>query len=181
MTTHKVLFLKAQKKTSFIVFLICFPVLLSHGKSSSKKTYKSDATLIEAYTQRTLPGRKESNIRSATHIIIIWHNKAYPKQFFWVDNNCAMNCNFGKVHKAHMNTGRFAHNDIEYVREGISLESIKPGDTLDITTLEANNTAIPDNLPVTNKNTLLYYQQNEKKLFAIKVDSLARKHDIIMP
>jgi len=174
-------FLKSAKKIILFTLLIYIPVLLTFGKSSSKRYYKSDATLIEAYTQRTLPGRKESNIRSATHIIIIWHNKAYPKQFFWVDNTGAMNCNFGKVHKAHMNTGRFAHNDIEYVREGISLENIKPGDTLDITTLEGNNTAIPDNLPGTNKNTLLYYQQNEKKLFAIKVDSLARKHDIIMP
>ena len=165
----------------FAAIFMGIPESSTHGKSPVKKLYKSDITLLEAYTQRTLPGRREGKIISTTHFIIVWHNKDYPTRFFWMDNNSAVNCNFCKAHKAYQGTDRFAHNRPDYVRDGLSNENIKPGDTLDVIPIAGNNTDLPHDLPAKTKNTLIYYQSNEKKLFGIKADSLTRKHDIMMP
>lgn len=166
----------------FFAFLtICLAVFISFGKDHGKKLNKGGAILIEAYTQRIIPGQRESRIVKETHFIINWQNKDYPKSFIWLDGGDTMKCSITRAHKINAGNTRRLSGMPDYYSENITLNKIKKGDTLDISPGNIGSTILPSDLPKNRKNTLLYVSGNKTSLHGFQVDSIAKKQDIVMP
>ncbi len=153
------------------------PVGFVHA--AGKKLHKGKATLIEAYSQRTLPGRREIPARTETHFIIAWQDKGYPKNFIWLDGRDTMSCRVAKAHKI-VNTRRLPKGN-DYYDENILLAKIQKGDTLDISPAATGNPSLPARLPKNLKNTLLYAIDGSRQLFSLSIDTITKKQDIAMP
>ena len=154
--------------------------LLCFGYSHGKKLQQGATKLIEAYTQRILPGRREGRVMQEIHFIIKWRNAGYPKDFFWVYGHDTLNCNIAKAHKAADNGGGRMHGRADYYTENTTLEYISAGDTLDITPVNAGSETPGRDLQQHLKSTLLYSVNRNRNLFVVRVDSIAKKRDIAM-
>jgi len=160
---------------------ICMLVSFGYGKTANRKLRKGAVSLVEAFMQRTLPGRKEASAITTMHFIIVWNNKEYPEKFVWAGNDRASNCSFAKVHKIPLKANQHLYSGLDYYRENGSPDKIQQGDTLDIIPLGPGNVDLPQSMQSFPKNTLIYYKNNEKNFFGFHVDSITRKPDITMP
>ena len=160
---------------------ICLVAFVSFGKGHGQQLQKGAVMLIEAYTQRIIPGRPESKIIKETHFIINWQNKSYPKSFIWLDGKDTMKCNVTRAHRIITKNASRLSGRADYYSESIALNKIKKGDTLDISPGNIRNAILPSDLPKNRKNTLLYVIGNKNSLFGFQVDSIAKKQDIVMP
>lgn len=163
---------------AFVIMLLCTETSIAHifKKGRNKKDFK----LIEAYTQRTLPGRRQGRVNTATHFIIKWDQSTSPLQFYWIEDSAAIPCSIIRVHKAFVN-GKFrAPGGLEYLSDNTPLSNIAIGDTLDICAQPDHGDNNIKDLPTASQHTLIYKYGNQKwRTFAVSV--LSRKPDIAMP
>jgi len=169
------------KKVLSVFAAIQLTAFISFGHDHGKKLRAGGISLIEAYTQRILPGRREGRIIKETHFIITWKNKNYPKNFIWLDGDDTLNCNIAKAHKINAGNMHRLPGRSDYYTENIALNKIQKGDTLDITPINGGKAILPTDTPEALKNMLLYTASNKKTLYGFHVDSLTRKQDIAMP
>jgi hypothetical protein len=169
------------KRIFFIFTAIYLAVFISYAQDPGKKLHKGGALLIEAYTQRILPGRRESRIIKETHFIVIWQNKNYPGSFNWLDGDDTLICNIRKAHKINSNSKRRLSGRPGYYSENTAPDKIQKGDTLDISHSNAGSALLPSGMPKNRRNMLVYTIGDGKTLYGLRVDSITKKQDTAMP
>jgi hypothetical protein len=114
-------------------FLFFFISCITASTFSHAQTEKNRACfkLIEAFTQRTLPGRKETPPMAGTHFIIVWEKAKYPETFFWRGEGGWLSCNMLKAHKL-INRPANMPVEIEYSVNFVTGDQVHKGDTLEL-------------------------------------------------
>ena len=171
-----------MKMRCFIYFLVlCFAASIStNAQTTTKAKSKTYLKVVEAYTQRTRPGRPESAPPpTGTHFIIVWEYAKYPETFFWRGEGGWLSCNMLKAHKI---TNR-PHNmprGIDYRTEFVTGDKIHKGDTLQLSPVTGGKFPIPDEIPKDAKNTL-FFKTGGSGWLSFPVENITKKPDIIMP
>src|ERR1700733_15377049 len=110
--------------------VLCFAICGStEARKKNKKKSKVDIVLVEAYTQRTLPGvRCATPPPATTHIIIVWEDmNFYPESFLWIqDTGLVYTCNFAKAHKVVEKSFRIPQG-MDYITEQIKGGDVHKG------------------------------------------------------
>ena len=146
---------------------------------AKKKAEKKYVTLIEAYSQRNLPGVRRATPPPPTfHFIIVWEDRQYPDAFFWRADTGLFACYVAKAHKTLNKVPR----GVVYNTEKIALSEIHKGDTLDVFLLPHIRSANTVGMQVDDsvKNTLFFTTAGSKR-HSIYVGAITKKHDIAMP
>jgi hypothetical protein len=163
-------------------YLVClFLISLCLGgfvtaKTPVKKKKLHGFKLIEAYSQRTLPGIPGAAIKTDYHFIIIWQDKNYPETFFWRGENGWLTCGISKAHKIVKKEPNVPEG-MDYRTEQVLDGKIHEGDTLDIRPVAGGKFPTPAEIPVTAKNTL-FYKTGGRGWLSFPVKNIATKHDI---
>ncbi|MFI5195791.1 MAG: hypothetical protein ACHQD8_01760 [Chitinophagales bacterium] len=150
-----------------------------HAQATTKKKNKTYLKLIEAYTQRTLPGRKESPPMTGTHFIIIWEYAKYPETFFWRGEGGWLSCNMLKAHKV-TNRSHDMPRGMDYRTEFVTGDQVHKGDTLELSPVTGGKFPIPAEIPKDAKNTL-FFKTGGSGWLSFPVDKITKKQDIVMP
>ena len=164
--------------------LICFLVLclatpsIIHAKTPGKKKDKPNFKLIEAYSQRTLPGIPGVPIKTDYHFILVWEGTKYPETFFWRGENGWLPCKIEKAHKI-VKKDHHVPDGLDYRTEQAGGD-IHKGDTLELTPLAGGKFPIPPEIPKEAKNTL-FFKTGGGGWLAFPVKDIVKKHDIAMP
>ncbi len=168
--------------------LLCFAVLcfaLIGTAEAKRKKQEKCVTLVEAYSQRTLPGmRRATPPPPVIHFIVVWENKQHPDAFLWRGDAGLLSCNVVKVHKITDKAAR-APMGIDYYSEKIDVKAVAKGDTLDVVPITGSAATVAggiSNVPGTT-NTL-FMELNGKhgiEMNWIHVDTIKKKRDIAMP
>ena len=172
-----------MKKTFGILLLsACMMSSTAFAQKTKKKasTPKQELILVEAFKQRTLPGRPESAPVTSTYIYVRWNGKEAPATFFWKSEDGWMSCNMSFAHKiARKKENKFVP-DKDYTTQDITSRDIHKGDTLELVPVHGGKFAIPKVVDM-NANNVLYYktEKGDWKPFAIK--NIKTKQDIVMP
>ncbi len=167
--------------------VLCFAITgSSEARKKNRKRNKADLVLIEAYTQRTLPGvRRAIPPPAMTHFIAVWVGVSYPDAFLWRADTGLLTCSVTKAHKI-ANKTRYTPPGIEYYTEKVDPKDIRKGDTLDIVPLQITS-AVPGHLHMdAGARNTLYYKIliptiTGDEWFSFHIDSIGRKRDIAMP
>ena len=163
-----------------LLCLILSAVINANGKSKSLKPHKRDIHLIEAYTQKTLPGRRESPPETSLNFIIEWKAKTYPETFFWRGEGGWLSCRMLKAHRILQGAGSKPIMGSGYSVEFAAGDNIHKGDTLMLTPVAGGKFPIPAEIPTTSRNTL-YYTTAGSGWRPFPVDSISKKRDIVAP
>ncbi len=150
------------------------------GATKSKKAQKGAIKLVEAYTQRTIPGIPGGKTVTETNFVIVWTSATNPKSFFWRGDNGWLNCNTLRAHKVSAKAAASMPPGIIYNTEEVPFDQIKKGDTLLLTPVKGGKYAVPAEVPATAKNKL-YYQYGGSKWLSLAIDNIGKKPDIAMP
>lgn len=175
-------------KLKFLLFILpAFVVLSSEAqtktkvKTKRKKVVKTTSyfTLLEAYTQNTMPGTPGGLQETGHHFVIKWQTATYPETFFWRGENGWMTC---KIEKASKITGDRTNvpRGMDYRTRMVTGDDIKKGDTLMLTPIRGGRFPIPPEIPETAKNTL-FFKTGGSKWLAFPVKTIGKKPDIMMP
>jgi len=169
-------------RLKYFLFLPVFSLLVPYGLSAnpkSKKKKKDAFSLIEAYTQRTIPGIPRAPIHTNTHFIIAWMGQAHPEVFFWRCDSGWFSCNMVKAHKI-KESSRFMPPGTEYQVENISPDKVSKGDTLQLTPIIGRKETIPSGIPANSPNTL-FYKTTGSGWLSFPIKEIGKKRDITMP
>ncbi len=123
-----------------IAVVSLFTTVSAQAKKPCTRKHKADLRLLTAYTQH-VPYQD-------IHFILVWQQKQYPETFFWRGENGWLPCKMEKAHKD--NAGK------AYVSENISAGDIHKGDTLMLTPVAGGRFPMPEEIPMSMKNTLFY-------------------------
>ncbi len=170
-----------MKKLTGIAVLLLVLSTVTFGKvKHSRKSTSEHMKLVEAFTQRTLPGIPGAQPTTQTHFIIVWLDSKYPKSFFWRGENGFLNCNIERAHKiSKKEQGKFPPG-IEYMTEVAGGDQIHKGDTLQLTPVTGGRFPVPKEISKTAKNTI-FYRVGESKWLGFSVNAIGKKTDIAMP
>ncbi len=136
--------------------------------------------LIEAYTQKTLPGRQEGRPPiTGYHFIIIWEGDKSPETFFWRGDGGWLSCKMQKAHKF-INRSAARPGGIDYITQGVAGGDIHKGDTLELSPVTGGKFPIPADIPADAKNTL-FFTTGGSGWLAYPVNKITKKPDIAMP
>ena len=173
--------MKIRSVLCLILLCLCFAGA-AHAKKKAKKKTSASFKLVEAYTQRTLPGIRPGPGHQVpppvTNFIIVWEAPAYPETFFWRGDGGWLTCRMEKAHKisgkSRMPPGK------DYSIEAASGDQIHKGDTLMLTPVVGGKFPIPAEIPDTAKNTL-FFKTGGSKWLSYHVSTISKKQDIAMP
>ncbi len=173
-------------KMRYLLCLFVFVFAVSytaHAKKRSKKKHEVYLDMVEAYSQRTIPGiRRASPLPAVLHFIIVWEGPQYPDAFFWRADTGLLACNIAKAHKMINNKPRLTPPGREYYTQLVAKELIKKGDTLDIVPMPSVNKKDTNGIPVTadTKNSL-FFRTGGPEWRSFHIDTIIKKRDITMP
>ncbi len=155
-------------------------------KSSSKKksvTKQADkAILLQATSQKTLPGRPEGEPTTEYRFVIVWKSANEPSAFYWRGEQSWQACNITKV----KNFRPLAVNDngipqdLNYENNDKGNITYKTGDTLELYPISIGKHPIPDEIPK-DKNNIIYYKEVNGKWQALPVEKITKLPTIAMP
>ena len=151
-------------------------VSAKHGRKVKNANFK----LLEAYTQRMLPGQPGAPPPTTNHFIIIWQAETYPETFFWRGENGFLPCDMQKAHKISKKDAKKFPANMDYNQEFVKGDQIHKGDTLELTPVTRGKFAIPADIPKTAKNTL-FFKTGGTGWQMFKVTSITTKKDVPMP
>jgi len=163
------------------LFFVLIAAIPFNGFSQARtppRQHKPYFMLLESYTQRILPGRREGRPVTNTHFIIVWQGNKFPQAFVWKDTTGFFTCNITKAHKI-VGNGRNTPQGMDYYTENIAVEKISKGDTLELTPVAAGKPAIVG-MPQKTENTL-FFKTNGSGWLSSPVKNMTRKRDIAMP
>ena len=149
------------------------------AKKKSKKKPKVNLALVEAYSQRIVPGIPGSQPQTSIHIIAVWEGASYPETMFWRGDGGWWGCNIASAHKI-VNRQYIRANYQEYEKSVISPDKIKKGDTLQIDPVPGGKFPVPTEIPADSKNTL-FFKTGDSGWLSFHVDTFVKKHDIVKP
>jgi hypothetical protein len=148
--------------------------------AQSKNTIKAGskyAVHLESLTERTLPGRQETEPATDVYHIIIWKSTQAPEVFYWKDGSVWTSCNISKVSA----TKKKLTGALKYTTEDIRIEKVKKGDTLQLTANSPEGKyKLPDEVPATAKSTI-FFKTAKTKWLPIPVKKYRKLPDVIMP
>jgi hypothetical protein len=140
-------------------------------KGSAKRATPGDryARVLEATSQRTLPGMRSQQPYTDYRIVLVWEKSAPPITFYWKPAD--------GWHDARVT--RYSPNpDSE---QPISLQDVRKGDTLRIwSTTSTAKSPVPADIPESATNTLFFRTAASGWLFT-PVRSINALEDIAMP
>ncbi len=170
-------------KTTGIAMLLLLTA--ATGATAKHKTTKGgknakDIVLVEAYTQRTLPGVPKAKLMTDTHFVIVWQATTAPETFFWRGDNGFLPCMMNRAHKIDLKKNPTMPRGIEYNIDENGGPRIHKGDTLMITPVTGGKFAIPKEIPEKAKNTL-FYKTATPGWRSFVVTTIGKKADIAMP
>ena len=173
-----------MKIRSLFFIVLCFVMMGgAFAKTKKKPAKKVDITLLEAYSQRTVPGvRRATPPPTAFHFIIIWEGLQYPEYFYWRADTGLAPCIIARARKV-VNKPRFnLAGTSDYYTEAVKKDAIKKGDTLDIIMMKGIKMRRADSLQVADdiKNTL-FFKTGGNEWRSFHIDSVVKKRDILMP
>ena len=137
----------------------------------SKKTKKENFRLLEAYTQRMLPGTPGAPPPTNDHFIIVWQGETNPEVFYWRGDRGFLICDMQKAHRISKKDAKKFPPGMDYNTEFVTGEQIHKGDTISLSPLTRGKFRIPDDIPKTAKNTLFYKNIIEEKYIKNKQSS----------
>ena len=159
---------------------LCFGIsFTAAAKKRSKKKPKANIALVEAYSQRIVPGIPGSQPQTSIHIIAVWEGSSYPESMFWRGDGVWLGCNIAEARKI-VNRQYIRANYLEYQTTKISPDKIQKGDTLQIDPLPGGKLPLPADIPDAAQNTLLFKASGSKWL-SLHIDTIVKKHDIVKP
>ncbi len=160
--------------------MLCMPFITEGKGTHKKKATKEHFKLLEAYTQRVLPGIPGGSLPDAGyHFIIVWHGTSNLESCFWRGENGWLTCNIEKAHKISPKDARNFPPGMDYRTEPVTGDEVHKGDTISLTPIKGGKFAIPKEIPATAKNTL-YYKSGGSKWLAFPVKTIGKKRDIAM-
>lgn len=161
-----------------VLWLTFIALILAMFPAAARK-HGTPATLVEAYTQRTIPGIPGAKIQTATGFILVWMNTQLPDSVFWYGDSGWMG---GKLLSARRNTGyspdRLTRKD--YLFAPLDRAKFKSGDTLALVP------ALLDSSPIiglsgTAVNTLIWRYGKKLQKLSVPPGHIIRKQDIVLP
>ncbi len=166
-------------QTKHFLFLILFVFVGTPATFAKSKKKQAAFKLIEAYTQRSLPGIPGAPVQTDTKFIILWQGASYPETFFWRGESGWLSCRIDKAHKVKPGTKNIPRG-MEYTTEFVTGEQMHKGDTLQLTPVTGGRFPIPKEIPASAKNTLFYKTAGSGWL-AFQVKTITQKPDIARP
>jgi len=145
-----------------------------------KKKSKEPIKVIEAYSQRTLPGIPGKQITTNYHFVIVWEGAKNPETFFWRGENGWLPCSIARAHKMGVKTKKTPPQTGDYTLERISADQIHKGDTLELRSITGGKFPVPSEIPESAKNTL-YYKTGGSTWTPFVVKTIGKKPDVAMP
>jgi hypothetical protein len=165
---------------NFTATAIALTVFLSltscaQSKRTSVGPAKGYAKLIEATSQRTIPGIRDAEIETVFKFVVIWQSKEQPQDFFWKAPGIWQNCAVSRVHKR---TNKTANSDW-YTTDDLDLNKIKKGDTLELVPVKGGKYPLPTLIPP-NLNNVILFKTNKTNWLQLSVGKITKKPDIVM-
>ncbi len=168
-----------NSKGIFIILSLAIIVSFqSVAKTKTKKAAKTGITLLEAWSQKTVPGIPRVPPRTNYHFIAIWEGANYPETIFWRGENGWENCNIAKAHKIIYKAPEKGKKQ-EYNTEIVTADKIHRGDTLQLVSIPGGKFPVPAEIPADAKNTL-FYKTGGSGWLSCPVKAIEKKQDIIM-
>jgi hypothetical protein len=173
-----------MKLKYFLFFLVLGFTVAANAQHKKAKASKKKAfpyfTLVEAYTQRTLPGIPSQLPTTGEHFVIVWKWAKFPETFFWrPEDGGWLPCKMLKAHKVTERTPNMPEG-LDYTTTHVKGDDIHEGDTLELTPVIRGRFPIPAEIPKNAKNTL-FFKTGKSGWLSYPIDSIARKQDIVNP
>ncbi len=164
-----------------VLFVMCgFAAADVSAKGGRLKSHKHDLKLIEAYSQKTVPGRRESPAEISINFIMEWRAKTYPETMFWRGEGGWQTCRMLKAHKMELGAGSKPIVGSGYRVEMADGNNIKKGDTMMVTPMVGGKFPIPKEIPNEARNTL-FYKTGGSEWRPFVIDTIIKKRDILAP
>jgi hypothetical protein len=135
------------------------------AKAVSGKKSKPSIKLLEASSQRIIPGIPGAAIRTNYHFIVIWNSAQSPDKFFWKNEKDQAYCRITKI----TSIGSHSIN-----------AAIRRGDTLSISALKDKEVQTPAGISSKAKNTL-FFKTKSSGWVRYPVKKISKKPDEAMP
>ncbi len=126
-------------------------------KSSKGKSAASYARIIEATSQRHIPGMRDAAPRTEYKFILVWNSATPPVSFFWHGPDGTSVAGIAKVAK--MNAAEAGENELPYKIVSTSAPQIKKGDTLQVMPMP-DGEPVTEKLPAVKANRLIFKTGN---------------------
>lgn len=156
------------------VFICALTACAQTKKTQTIKPATSYARIIEATRNRTLPGAPGMQPTDEYRILIVWKSTQKPTDFFWRGAGGWLPCEIAKAHKAKSPSEGERWYDVKE----ITVDKIKPGDTLELLPVAGGKFPIPQEIPTSAVNTL-YLKTKKTTWLSLPVKNI-KKQDIIM-
>jgi len=156
--------------------MLCFAVSVITDAQNATKKPKPYFTLLEAYTQRIIPGIAGRPIETNTHFILVWKGDHYPETCCWNGDDGWQACTVvlaRKITKQMYNVPQ----GVDYLTANINPAAIRKGDTLELTTISKHKLPVPPEIPAEAKNTL-FFKTGGSGWLSYPVKNIGRKLDI---
>ena len=163
-----------------LLFLLVSGMFMCGGveaKTGGKKS-KASFRLVDAFSQRMLPGKSGSTIKTDIHFILVWQDDRKPTDaFYWKSDNSWQQCIAAKAHSAVNGQVRAG---FEYSQERAGLAGVNKGDTIILTPRHGSGSTVPEPLQK-KKGNFVFYKMQDGSWIATPVIKLAQKRDIALP
>ena len=169
--------MKLKRITCLLLVFLCLAGT-TEAKKVAKKKEKANFKLLEAYSQKIVPGIPGAQPKTNFKFIIVWQGAKYPETFFWRGDGGWLTCSILKAHKI-KNKGKSNPAGVEYNTEFAGGDNIHTGDTLQLTPTPGGKFPIPTEIPADAKNTL-YYKTGGSGWLSFPVKYITKKPDVIM-
>ncbi len=157
-----------------ISFVFVLSACAQTKKTQSVKSAASYAQVIETTRYRTLPGAPGMEPTDEYRILIVWKSKQQPLEFFWRGAGGWLPCQVALAHK----NSKPAEGERWYTASEVSIDKVKPGDTLELLPVAGGKFPIPEQIPSDAVNTL-YLKTKKTTWMALPVKNI-KKQDVIM-
>jgi hypothetical protein len=144
-------------------FFLAF-IVNAKAKTSAIGSGKVCAKLIEAYSQRTIPGTQESPIITKLGFQVKWLCSERPTSFFWKGKDGWMTCIVSKI------------KDGE--KTEIAPEDVKKGDVLELEPIKGGK--FPMVKSAAKLKEVILFKTNKSNWRYLSVGKISKKPDIIM-
>lgn len=155
---------------------------VTHERKAPAKQEDNKPVLLQATTQKTLPGRPESKPTTERLFVVVWKDNAEPGGFFWKGTDSWLPCNINSIknYKPLVVKDDGRPFSINYERD-FEDKTYAAGDTLELYPGTGGKHPIPEEVPLDKNNIIYYKTANSKKWMPLPVDTVIKLPSIAMP
>lgn len=172
------------------IWIVCLVVFTSLAMSACAQTKKSTAkkkktdklVLLQATSQKTIPGREETEPSVEYRFVVVWKSTKEPAAFFWKGEQSWQACEVTKVKnlRALVINSNGIQQDLNYENNDPGNITYQKGDTLELYPITTGKHPMPAEVP-TDKNNIIYYKEVNGKWQALPVEKITKLPTIAMP